>query len=51
MAPDAPHVEDIVEDVLIDATGEVNNTSQSAPALTQAAPQARVPASPGDGRQ
>jgi hypothetical protein len=51
MAPDAPHVEDIVEDVLIDAAGEVNNTAQSAPPLTQAAPQARVPASPGDGRQ
>ena len=51
MAPDVPHVEDIVEDVLIDATGEAAETARPEPALTQAAPQAPAPASPRDGRQ
>ena len=51
MAPDVPHVEDIVEDVLIDATGEANDTAQPEPALTQATPQAPMPASTRDGRQ
>ena len=51
MAPDVPHVGDMVDDVLIEATGGADETAQPEPAVTQTSPQASLSAGQRDGRQ